>query len=209
MVCKTGGLLAPYVFSIGEKLVGNAGLAHHVVAVAVAYDLNFSFQVQGAEAFDLSVVAGQHVIGIKADDAVLAAVKRSIDASNARRVRTIEVFDVEVMGLLARADLPVAAAPLHSESPGSIVDRIGVLALKLYHIRAELSTAGGTADEAALHGRLESIGEQMQDLSGCLDRLFREIAAGERRIKLYRQVKVYRDPATGRYRSGLDDVGDR
>jgi len=137
-------------------------------------------------------------------DEVLAAVKRSIDASNARRVRTIEALDVEVMGVLARDGLPRPGAPLNSESPGSIIDRITVLALKLYHIREELSTAGGTADEVALHARLESISEQMDDLAGCLDHLFREIAAGRLGIKLYRQVKVYKDPASGRYRSGLD-----
>ncbi len=138
-----------------------------------------------------------------ADDAVLAAVKRSIDASNARRVQAIEALDRHVMRVLAEADLPVASAPLHSESPGSIVDRISVLALKLYHIREELATAHGTDAEARLHDRLAGLDEQMHDLAGCLDRLFLEIAAGQRRIKLYRQVKVYRDPATGRYRSGL------
>ena len=140
-----------------------------------------------------------------AGDEVLAAVKRSIDASNARRVQTIEALDVEILGLLAREGLPRAGAPLNSESPGSIIDRITVLALKLYHIREELSTAGGTADEAALHARLESISEQMDDLAGCLDHLFREVAAGRLGIKLYRQVKVYKDPVTGRYRSGLGD----
>jgi hypothetical protein len=140
-----------------------------------------------------------------ADSETLAAVKQSIDASNARRVKTIELFDGHVMKVLATAGLPVLSAPLHSESPGSIVDRITVLALKLYHIREELSTAGGTGDEAKLHARLESLKVQMDDLAGCLDGLFLDIAAGLRRIKLYRQVKVYKDPATGRYRSGLED----
>jgi len=136
---------------------------------------------------------------------VLAAVKQSIDASNARRVKTIELFDGQIMEVLATSGLPVASAPLHSESPASIVDRITVLALKLYHIREELSTAGGTIDEAVLHARLESLKEQMDDLAGCLDGLFLDVAAGLRRIKLYKQVKVYKDPATGRYRSGLED----
>jgi hypothetical protein len=141
----------------------------------------------------------------EAGDDVLAAVKRSIDASNARRVKTIELFDAHVMNTLGGAGLPDADAQLHSESPASIVDRITVMALKLYHIREELSTAGGTMDEAALHSRLESLKEQMDDLAGCLDSLFLDIAAGRRGIKLYRQVKVYKDPVTGRYRSGLED----
>ena len=141
----------------------------------------------------------------EAGDDVLAAVKRSIDASNARRVKTIEIFDAQVIQVLGSAGLPQASAQLHSESPASIVDRITVLALKLYHIREELSTAGGTIDEAVLHSRLENLKEQMDDLAGCLDSLFLDIAAGRRGIKLYKQVKVYKDPVTGRYRSGLED----
>lgn len=139
-----------------------------------------------------------------AGDELLGAVKRSIDASNARRVRTIEALDAEILGALREHDLPITSAPLNSESPASIVDRISVLALKLYHVREELSTAGGTRDESALHARLENLNEQIDDLAGCLDVLFTDIAAGRRSIKLYRQVKVYKDPTTGRYRSGLD-----
>lgn len=139
-----------------------------------------------------------------AGDEVLAEVKRSIDASNARRVKTIEGLDAEILGALGEHDLPVDGAPLNSESPASIVDRISVLALKLYHVREELSMAGGTQDEAVLHARLENLNEQIEDLAGCLDALFRDIADGRRSIKLYRQVKVYKDPNTGRYRSGLE-----
>lgn len=143
-----------------------------------------------------------------AGDEVLAEVKRSIDASNARRVQTIETLDAHCWHVLQAAGLPDPEAPLHSESPASIVDRITVLALKLYHIREELSTAGGTDDEARLHARVEGINEQMDDLALCLDQLFAEIAAGRRSVKLYRQVKVYKDPQTGRYRSGLSSDGD-
>ncbi|HPF36475.1 MAG TPA: DUF4254 domain-containing protein [Candidatus Krumholzibacteria bacterium] len=144
-----------------------------------------------------------------AGDEVLASVKRIIDASNARRVKTIEVLDAVIWKILQAGGLPVADAPLNSESPGSIIDRITILALKLYHIREELSTAGGTSAEEDLHARMESISEQMDDLALCLDQLLTDIVAGRRRIKLYRQVKVYKDPATGRYRSGLAglDVG--
>ncbi len=141
-----------------------------------------------------------------AGDEIQAAVKRSIDASNARRVKTIEVLDAHCWHVLQSAGLPVADAPLHSESPASVVDRITILALKLYHIREELSTAGGTSDEEKLHARLEGIKEQMDDLALCLDQLFADVAAGTRRIKLYNQVKVYKDPQTGRYRSGLSGV---
>lgn len=140
-----------------------------------------------------------------AGDDVLASVKRSIDASNARRVKTIESLDVHIWEALQAAGLPDLDTPMHSESPASIIDRITILALKLYHIREELSTAGGTSDEDALHERVVGISTQMDDLALCLDQLFADIAAGRRHIKLYEQVKVYKDPATGRYRSGLNN----
>ncbi len=136
-----------------------------------------------------------------AADAVLAGVKRSIDASNARRVRAVEAFDAHVIAGLAAAGLIDPAAPLHSESPGSIVDRLTVLALKVWHAR-EAAAAGAAAGPAA--ERLRSLEEQRDDLVGCLERLYADIAAGRARVKLYRQVKLYRDPATGRLRAETD-----
>ncbi|MHB8078907.1 MAG: DUF4254 domain-containing protein [Candidatus Krumholzibacteriia bacterium] len=115
-----------------------------------------------------------------ADDAALAAVKRSIDASNGRRVRAVEAFDVQVIDGLQGHGLPAPAAPLASESPGSIVDRLTVLALKRAHAR--------DADRLAL------LTEQWRDLLGCLDRLGADVAAGRARVKLYRQVKLYGAP---------------
>jgi len=141
-----------------------------------------------------------------ADDEMLAAVKKSIDNSNARRVKTIEVLDTVIWKVLDSAGLPNPEAPMNSESPGSIIDRITILALKLYHIREELSTAGGTASEEKLYGRVAGISEQMDDLALCLDLLLADIVAGRRRVKLYKQVKVYKDPTSGRYRSGLSGL---
>jgi hypothetical protein len=115
-----------------------------------------------------------------ADDAALAAVKRSIDASNGRRVRAVEAFDVRVIDGLTAAGLLDPTAPLAGESPGSIVDRLTVLALKRAHAR--------DADRIAL------LDEQWHDLLGCLDRLGADVAAGRARVKLYRQVKLYGAP---------------
>ncbi len=137
-----------------------------------------------------------------ADDATLAAVKRSIDASNGRRVRAVEAFDAHVVEALVAGGWLDPAAPLHSESPGSIVDRLTVLALKIWHVREELG--GGAAPPAALVERFHSLQEQWDDLVGCLDRLWADLAGGRVRVKLYRQVKVYRDAASGRLRSGLE-----
>lgn len=115
-----------------------------------------------------------------ADDAALASIKRSIDASNGRRVRAVEALDVQVIDGLRAAGLLDPAAPLASESPGSIVDRLTVLALKRAHAREV--------------GRATLLAEQWDDLLGCLDRLGADVVAGRARVKLYRQVKLYGAP---------------
>ena len=62
----------------------------------------------------------------------------------------------------------------------------------------------GAAPPAALVERFHSLQEQWDDVVGCLDRLWADLAGGRVRVKLYRQVKVYRDAASGRLRSGLE-----
>jgi len=137
-----------------------------------------------------------------AGDAVLAAVTRSIDASNRRRVVTIDQLDVHLVDAATVMGVTAPDAPLHSESPGSIIDRLTVLALKRYHV-AEALAAGDPGDRPAMKARLDTLDEQSADLAGCLERLFAEVRAGRVRLKLYRQVKVYRDPATGRLRADV------
>jgi hypothetical protein len=123
-----------------------------------------------------------------ADDTVLADVKRTIDASNRRRVQTIDAFDTWYVTNLVQDP----SAPLHSESAGSIVDRLSILALKLHHVR-----------EAEMMARAAVLEEQSSDLAEGLDRLQAEILAGRLRLKLYPQTKVYRDAATGQLRSDV------
>ena len=137
-----------------------------------------------------------------ADDAVLAAVKRSIDASNRRRVQAVDRLDDLIHTDLAAAGVIDPDAPLNSESPGSIVDRLSVLALKIFHIEEALAGAGG--DRGAMQTRLAGLQEQSEDLGRCLDRLLADIRAGRRGLKLYRQVKVYREAASGRLKADLD-----
>lgn len=119
----------------------------------------------------------------RADDATLAGVKRSIDSSNRRRVRTVEELDALLHDRLVAAGLLNGDAPLHSESPGSIVDRLTVLALKIFHLKAALAAARRAPaaagedgpDLGGMYERLRGLTEQMVDLSGCLDRLLAEI----------------------------------
>lgn len=135
-------------------------------------------------------------------DETLGAVKRSIDASNRRRVQTIDELDVHLVTVATEAGVNPLDGALHSETPGSIIDRLTILALKRYHVAAALAECEA-ADQPAMQARLDTMEEQFEDLAGCLDRLLGEILAGRVRLKLYRQVKVYRDPETGKLRADV------
>lgn len=137
-----------------------------------------------------------------AGDHALGAIKRSIDASNRRRVQTVDALDDIIYTGLKQGGALNAAAPLHSESPGSLIDRLSVLMLKHYHVEEAIGQMEGTAADA-MQERLSTLTEQIEDLGGCLDRLLGDIAAGRVRIKFYRQVKIYVDPRTGAIKSDL------
>ena len=97
--------------------------------------------------------------------------------------------------LLAAAGTQDPDAPLHSESPGLILDRLSILALKLYHTAEEAHRASASdAHRERNLARLDLLREQRSDLAECLDRLWRQTLAGKRRFKLYRQLKMYNDP---------------
>jgi len=139
-----------------------------------------------------------------ADDTVLAEVKRSIDASNRRRVQAVDKLDDMIHAGLAAGGVSDPAAPLNSESPGSIIDRLTVLALKIHHVAEARDGLDG--DEAAvMERRLVGLVEQRDDLGGCLDALLAGIRAGRVGLKLYRQVKVYRETATGALKADLEE----
>ena len=127
-----------------------------------------------------------------ASDAAIARLKRSIDALNQTRNDLVEAID---RAFLAAAGVQDPAAPLHSESPGLILDRLSVLALRLYHTAEEARRP--TASEAHRQrnlARLDLLREQRADLAACLDELWQQVLAGRRRFKLYRQLKMYNDP---------------
>jgi len=131
-----------------------------------------------------------------ATDASLAGVKRRIDVTNQLRNDLAEELDRTLLAWLSPQQLPHPDAPLNSESPGLIIDRLSILALKIFHTREEEQRAGCPAEHAERNRRrLEILEEQRGDLERCLDALWRETLAGTRRFKLYRQLKMYNDPS--------------
>ncbi|WP_420236084.1 DUF4254 domain-containing protein [Telmatobacter bradus] len=130
-----------------------------------------------------------------ASDADLAQVKRRIDRTNQLRNDLAEQLDLTLLGWLEPQSLPRAGVPLHSESPGLIIDRLSILALKIYHTREEtLRRDAPTGHQERNQGRLAMLTEQRSDLAACLDELWSQTLAGNRRFKLYRQFKMYNDP---------------
>jgi len=131
-----------------------------------------------------------------ATDADLAEVKRRIDRTNQLRNDLAEELDRALIEWLAPQNLPNPDAPLHSESPGLMIDRLSILALKIFHTREEGDRSGAPMGHTERNRqRLAILEEQRADLAACLQSLWRETLAGTRRFKLYRQLKMYNDPS--------------
>ena len=127
--------------------------------------------------------------------ATIADVKRRIDRTNQLRNDLAEELDRELLAWLEARGLPKADAPLNSESPGLMIDRLSILALKIYHTREEVERQNAPASHAELNrGRLAILEEQRRDLASCLDSLWEDTLGRSRRFKLYQQLKMYNDP---------------
>jgi Protein of unknown function (DUF4254) len=130
----------------------------------------------------------------RASDRQIAELKRAIDRTNQRRNDLMERCDSVLLAALDAEGLPRADAELHSESPGLMLDRLSILALKIYHTREEMDRPNAPEGHAERNReRLAVLEVQRSDLAGCLDRLWQQVIGGERRFKIYRQLKMYND----------------
>ncbi|HZZ72061.1 MAG TPA: DUF4254 domain-containing protein [Pirellulales bacterium] len=137
----------------------------------------------------------------EAGDMRIAAVKRAIDRYNQQRNDAIEKLDdflvaaVATLGIVAQPE-----AKLNTETPGSTIDRLSILALRIYHMQEQVERADATSEHVAkAEHRLAILREQHRDLSSALADLLADIFAGRKRLKVYRQFKMYNDPSLNPY----------
>lgn len=130
-----------------------------------------------------------------ASDARVAAVKRAIDGLNQRRSHSIEQIDDAIAQCIPSANEPALSAPMNTETPGSAIDRLSILALRIFHL-AEESNRAGISDEVRQRVTVSwHIAQQQQaNLAKSLQQLIDELNAGTKRHQTFRQLKVYNDP---------------
>jgi chromosome segregation ATPase len=93
--------------------------------------------------------------------------------------------------------VPQADARLNTESPAWAVDRLSILALKIYHMQEQVNRTDAAPEHIAkCKAKLDVLLEQQKDLSLAIDQLLEDIEAGRKYMKVYRQMKMYNDPAT-------------
>jgi len=127
-------------------------------------------------------------------DAEIAGNKRAIDKHNQQRNDAIERIDEALLRFFSEVKI-IDQTRLSSETPGAMVDRLSILALKIHAMRLQTQRTDVDAGHvAACRAKLETLTEQRGDLAGCVDRLLAEVQRGESTFKIYRQFKMYNDP---------------
>ncbi|EMI19099.1 hypothetical protein RMSM_03978 [Rhodopirellula maiorica SM1] len=130
-----------------------------------------------------------------ATDAEIAAVKRTIDGLNQLRHNQIEKVDDAISDAIAAAGISVAAdAPINTETPGSVIDRLSIQSLRLFHYGEQCDRSDTEPEHREkVAQRLAVCETQLEDLSLSLQQLLDDIFAGRKRHKTYRQMKMYND----------------
>ena len=130
------------------------------------------------------------------DPAEALLLKRRIDKSNQDRTDLVEQIDSYFREVYK--DVKVQNdARINTESPAWAVDRLSILALKIYHMKEQVERPEASAEhKAKCQAKFDVLLEQQVDLSTAIDQLLEDIEAGRKYMKVYRQMKMYNDPST-------------
>ena len=127
------------------------------------------------------------------DPVAALILKRKIDASNQDRTDMVEYIDSYLLEKYKDVT-PKANATINTESPAWGIDRLSILALKIYHMNEEATrTDASEGHRAACKVKLDILLEQRVDLSTAIDTLLYDIEAGDKYMKVYKQMKMYND----------------
>ena len=129
------------------------------------------------------------------DPVEAVAIKRRIDKSNQDRTDLVELIDSFFLDKYKEVKV-LPDATINTESPAWAVDRLSILTLKIYHMTEEANRPDATPEhKAKCEEKLNVLLEQKVDLSTALDQLLADIKAGRKYMKVYKQMKMYNDPA--------------
>jgi len=127
------------------------------------------------------------------DPVAALKLKRKIDASNQDRTDTVEFIDSYFLETYKSVQ-PKPTAKINSESPAWVIDRLSILALKIYHMQLEtVREDASDSHKKSCQTKLTTLLEQRTDLSTAIDDLLEDIANGDKYMKVYKQMKMYND----------------
>ena len=189
-----------FIFKASELLEQqlNEVVQWHVKAPEPDYD----------EASDFpSLVSRQHYVNFElwhqedmardpdAPDSKIAAIKRAIDVLNQQRNDMIEQMDQFLLDVLQNENIKYTSnAEMNSETPGSIIDRLSINALKIYHMDEEIQRPDVTDEHRKkCSGKLSVLHDQRNDLKKSIEKLLADLSNGKKRLKVYHQMKMYND----------------
>ena len=154
-----------------------------------------------------SLVSRQHYVNFElwhqealardqdAPDSKIALVKRAIDVLNQLRNDMIEQMDQYLLDELQNNKIKYTSeTEMNSETPGSIIDRLSINALKIYHMDEEIQRLDVTDEHRKkCSGKLSVLQDQRNDLKKSLEKLLVDLSNGKKRLKVYQQMKMYND----------------